>query len=199
VVEQQGRSWFARRHTVAVALTTASLALTGCAAGQIAQTVSQNSVVDGITADIGTMGIRDAGFSTPADGKSWPAGSTVPLQLVLVNNGQSDDTLTGVTSSVAAGPAIVSGGAVNYPTNPADNVDTTPLVIKAGRSVNVGMNVADAVIAFRSTSTALFPSQSVPVTFTFASGKTLNTTLAVKLSGGAQPGPTLPVSSSNGE
>lgn len=194
LVEQQGRSGLTRRHTLAVAVAAASLVLAGCAAGQHAQTVSQVGSVDGVSADSGTVGIRAAGLATPSDGKSWAAGADVPLELVLINNGTKDDTLTGITSDSAADTAV-SGKPIDLPAaGSSDPVLTSPLVIGAGKSVHVGLGVADAEIMLRGIKTALFPSQTVPVTFVFKSGAKIDATLAVKLSEGGKTDPTLSVS-----
>jgi copper(I)-binding protein len=192
VVEQQKRTGFTRRRVVAVAVAAASLTLTGCAAGQHAQTVNQKPAVDGVTADSGSVGIRYAGVAAPENGKSWDAGANVPLELVIVNNGLKDDTLTGV-SSAAASAVIVSGGPIDIPAGSTTPAAIKPLVIPAGRSIEVGLSNTDAGILLQGAKTPLFPSQTVPVTLTFKSGAQIDAMLAVKLTEGSRVDPTLPV------
>jgi copper(I)-binding protein len=97
------------RHRVsvmAVAIVAALGVLTGCAAGQQAQTAHETPSIDGVNADSGLLGIRAAGIAAPEIAAIHPAGSSVDLQLVIVNNGEATDTLTQV-SSPGAGPALI--------------------------------------------------------------------------------------------
>lgn len=101
-----------RSTLTAVAAGSALLLSGGCAAGMISQTAQQVAAVDGASGDAGTMGIRNALLATP-DAANYPRGSDVPLQLVLVNSGAADDTLTGVSSPVAG--AVKLSGAIAVP------------------------------------------------------------------------------------
>jgi copper(I)-binding protein len=88
----------------AVVLGTAlsALLVAGCAAGQDAQTVNQRPPIDGASAAAGNIAVRAAGLAAPR-GTFYAKGDPAQLELVLVNNGTSDDTLTSVTSPAAGG------------------------------------------------------------------------------------------------
>ncbi len=95
----------------AVVLGTAlsALLVTGCAAGQDAQTVNQRPPIDGASASAGNIAVRAAGLAAP-EGTFYAKGDPAQLELVLVNNGTSDDTLTSVTSPAAGGAQFGSAG-----------------------------------------------------------------------------------------
>jgi copper(I)-binding protein len=79
------------------------LLLTGCAAGQHAQTVEQTPSIDGVQADAGDIAIRAAGIAAPESGTSYSKGSDAQLRMVIVNRGTAADKLVSVSSPAAAG------------------------------------------------------------------------------------------------
>jgi copper(I)-binding protein len=95
-----------------------AVALTGCGAGQVAQTSEQVAAVAGANATVGPIGIRNARieYDTAAHGAAiWPAGSSAPLEMNIVNTGPQPDTLVSATSPVASnvevsGTTTVPGG-----------------------------------------------------------------------------------------
>lgn len=94
-----------------------ALTLAGCGAGTVTQTDSQVAAIDGARADVGPIALRDVQIPYPdgADaGGVYPAGSDIPVQLTIVNQGDNADTLVSV-SSPAAGRVLVEG----TPTIPA--------------------------------------------------------------------------------
>ncbi len=93
-----------------VACCAATLALVGCSAGQITQTDHQVPAVDGASGDVGTsIALRDVQISYPGNTNgAYPAGSTVPVLLTIVNQGSNTDELIAVTSP-AASQAVVLG------------------------------------------------------------------------------------------
>jgi copper(I)-binding protein len=117
----------------------AVLALVGCGAGQITQTDNQVAAVNGAYGNVGsTIALRDVLIPYPSspDG-TYPARSTVPVLLTIVNQGNSADELLGVTSP-AAGRAVVLGTTQIPPgttvistagTAPSPGEPTSPLVV----------------------------------------------------------------------
>jgi copper(I)-binding protein len=103
--------WLPRTLTARIlACCAAVLALAGCGAGQITQTDHQVSAVDGISGNLGdSIALRNVLIPYPnnQDG-TYPAGSTVPVLLTIVNQGSSPDELIAVTSP-AASQALVLG------------------------------------------------------------------------------------------
>ena len=84
------------------------LGLAACGAGQIAQTAQQRPTVDGQEAQVGPIAIRYAALEYPPDG-SYEQGSDARLRMVVVNTGDSADTLTSVRSDVAGDVTIAEG------------------------------------------------------------------------------------------
>jgi copper(I)-binding protein len=78
-----------------------AFALTGCSSGQVAETAIKVASIPGVDSQAGDVAIRNLVVSFPAEGYTWSAGSNVPLQLSLINNGDSGDRLTSVTSDIA--------------------------------------------------------------------------------------------------
>jgi copper(I)-binding protein len=79
----------------------AALTLSACSSGQVTQTSTKVSSVQGVNATIGDIAIRNAAVAFPADG-AWRKGSAPDLSLRLVNTGSKADRLIGVSSTVAA-------------------------------------------------------------------------------------------------
>ncbi len=110
------RSVSSTRVVLAVGAMAGALALAGCGAGQITQTSSQVSGVDGASANIGQIAVRGAEFPFTGDGKSaavYPAGGTAPLSMRVVNFGGQPDKLTAASSPVAASVNIIGDGTVS--------------------------------------------------------------------------------------
>jgi len=83
----------------------AVLGVAGCSAGQITQTDSQLPAVNGAEHTQGAIALRNAVLAYP-EGGSYPEGSEAPLVLTIVNTGSAGDTLTEVTSPVAASATV---------------------------------------------------------------------------------------------
>jgi hypothetical protein len=117
----------------------AALAFLGCGAGQITQTDRQIAAVDGISGNIGTsIALRNVLIPYPSNPSgTYPAGSTVPVLLAIVNQGTRADELIAVTSP-AASQVLVLGTAQIPPgttvlsttgTAPSSGAPTSPLVV----------------------------------------------------------------------
>jgi copper(I)-binding protein len=108
--ETASRTGLLRRLGPAVACGALGLALlTGCAAGQHAQTVEQTPAIDGVQAQAGTIAIRAAGIAAPESGTSYAKGSDAELRMVLVNQGSQPDKLVSVSSPAATGAELSAG------------------------------------------------------------------------------------------
>jgi copper(I)-binding protein len=108
----------------------AALVLAGCGAGQITQTASQQPAVNGTHAQVGTIALRNAAVAYPPSGAAYAPGARPQLTLVIVNQGQQDDTLTAVSvdgaaatlggsKDIIAGHSLVIGAAGVESTNEA--------------------------------------------------------------------------------
>jgi copper(I)-binding protein len=196
--------------------------LTGCAAGQVAQTVDQYPVVDGAAGNAGQLLIRNAGIAPPSGINGYAKGGTATLQLVVVNGTSKDDRLVSASSPVAGGVVLSAAGlpegisaatsreSASVSLSPSSTVTGTPaakgsasgartsasrsapaasgagtgtpIEVRADQVVQVGFSVVGPNIVLTGLNSALLPSQTVPMTFRFASGASLSLALPVKLS-----------------
>jgi hypothetical protein len=203
----------------AIVATVASVAvIAGCAAGQHAETAEEVPVVDGVSADSGPVGIRDAGINPPSDGTNLAAGNTATLQLVLINRAQVPDQLTGVTvpSSYASSAVISISGPIEVPSaTPGSTASASPsaspgasaspggsasqaITMPGSSAVQVGYNPYGPSVTLVGLAQTLYPATNVPVMFTFRSGQTIEAVLPVKLTSSSPPAPTASVSASGG-
>lgn len=188
--------------SVIATLVTAA-ALTGCAAGQRAQTSSEFSVVDGASANISTIGLRDLGVAAPPVATGYPAAATAKLSLGIVNNGQASDTLVSASSPAAASVVITAPSATSASPSPVGPASTAPsaagggrIVIPAANLVTIGAATGSGVVALTNLKNALVAGQSIPVTFTFQIAGTVTVQVPVKLVPGMTGGETVAVSPS---
>jgi copper(I)-binding protein len=128
----------------------------------ISQTAQQVPAVDGASGDAGHISVRDALLATP-DAANYPQGSDVAVQLVLVNNGAVDDSLTGVTSPVAGSEKL--SGEVKVP---------------AGSSVTIGGD-SEVTAVLTGINRALCYGQAFPLTFSFAQAGQLTLDVPIQI------------------
>jgi periplasmic copper chaperone A len=114
---------------------TAALVLVGCSAGQITQTDHQLSAVDGASGAVGnTIALRNVFIPFPPNQNgTYPAGSTVPVILTIVNQGDIPDQLITVSSPAASQAAVLGttqiGPGTTVTSTTAGGVPTSPLVV----------------------------------------------------------------------
>ncbi|MEU1983738.1 hypothetical protein [Nocardia sp. NPDC019395] len=91
-----------RLATVAALAAGAALILSGCGAGKISQTADQVSAINGNTADIGTIALRDVHIVYPGTTTHTnTAGGQAALALSIINTGETvTDELTSVTTDL---------------------------------------------------------------------------------------------------
>jgi copper(I)-binding protein len=212
-----------------------AILLTGCAAGQQAQTVQQTPSIDGVQAEAGNIAIRAAGIASPESGTSYPKGATAQLRMVIINRASQPDKLVSVTSTAASGVQFGAAGSsgaagassgsssasgsspsVSATASPSASTTatssasgsaaasasssesgaSTPIDLPGRQSVQIGIGNDGPTVALTGLTQELFPSQPVPVTFTFQSGASVTFTLAVQLTSEVPEAPT--VSSATG-
>jgi hypothetical protein len=89
---------------------TMAVALTGCGSGQLSQTASQESAVDGSQAVLNNVALRNVRIQAAQSGDFLRPGATVDLVLVVVNQSPDvADKLTGISSEI--GKVTVTGDA----------------------------------------------------------------------------------------
>ncbi|PKW13886.1 copper chaperone PCu(A)C [Saccharopolyspora spinosa] len=138
----------------------AVVALAGCSAGQVTETDTQVAAVNGGSGDLKQIAIRNATFTFPTSDASYPAGSSAPIQLVLINEGPNDK-LVQVTSPYAASATL--GGITEVPSRTALHAVGQSAAVQQGetpadREVQITLN------GFKQDIT---PGVTVPVTFVF--------------------------------
>jgi copper(I)-binding protein len=173
----------ARRIAGAIVAAGAVLACASCAAGQNAATAEEVPSIDGTNATVGDMQLEGVAIQAPS-GSSYAAGSSAPLALAIVNNGDSADTLTAVTSPAFSGWGIAKTAAAA--------AQPTPTSIPAGSSLRLGLHNLGAssssstetlvLSALAKGSSPLFPGGSVSITFRFAKAGSTTLTVPVQLS-----------------
>ncbi|MDT5341911.1 MAG: hypothetical protein QOE52_1095 [Mycobacterium sp.] len=176
----------ARRRSARVAMLAAggligAVTLTGCSAGQVAQTAMQQSAVDGNQAVINNVALRNVRIQALQTGDFLRPGATVDLVLVAVNQSPDiTDKLVGITTDI--GKVTVTGD----PVLPASGV----LFIGGPNSQH--KNAVDAVEnahSVKATVTLTKPiTNGLDYDFTFNFEKAGSVTVAVPISAPDGPG-----------
>lgn len=97
------------RAALVIGAVVGSLALGGCAAGQVAQTAYQANSTGGATYTVNGIAIRDAqiAFGEKAEGAAVHArGSDAPLEMHVINQSTQNDRLVAASSPIAASVQI---------------------------------------------------------------------------------------------
>ena len=100
------------RAALVAAAVAGTVALGGCAAGQVAQTAYQANSSTGATVTTNGIAIRDAQIAYPeATGGPetaavYPAGGTAPVEMHVVNQNTQNDRLVSASSPIAASVAV---------------------------------------------------------------------------------------------
>ncbi len=153
----------------AAAAIAVTAALAGCGAGQRAQTANEYSVVDGATANLGPLGIRDAGITSPPTAVGYAAGSSVTLSMTVANSGEGADTLVSVSTPSAASAKVL--GPASAPA----------LTVPANGAIVVGATGGTARITLTGLKYRLVPGQLVSVTMNFKVAGQITVPLPVQL------------------
>lgn len=185
----------ARRIGIAL-LAVCATALTSCAAGQYAQTAYQTPAIDGLAkAKVGSLELRGVAVLTPPNGISYAEGDDAQVTLAIVNVGQTDDTLTSVSTPAADGYTIEAqaSGAASDSAAPSSTASSgaapsgsasgaSSIAIPPGQSVTFSSPVADNKLVLTGLKQKVFPGTSIQITFTFAKAGAITATVPVQLS-----------------
>jgi copper(I)-binding protein len=162
-----------------------AVVLTGCSAGQLSQTSSQESAVDGNHAVINNVALRNVRIQAQQNTDFLRPGKTVDLVLVVVNQSPDvTDKLVGISTDI--GKVTVTGD----PTLPAGGtlfVGTPNGLNKKAADTAAALEAADSVKATVALSTQITNGPNYNFTFFFE--KAGSVTLAVPIS--APEGPPL--------
>jgi hypothetical protein len=130
-------------------------ALTGCGSGQLSQTASQASAVDGAYARIKHVALRNVHIQAVQTGDFLRPGAKVDLMLVAINESpDTADKLVGITTDigtviVSGDPRLPSGGALfvgitdgqnNKAIDTAAAADTAKASVELIKPISNGLN-----------------------------------------------------------
>lgn len=139
-----------------------TLAVSGCAAGQISQTADQVAAIDGANGTVGDIAVLNARLA-PTIREYYPAGSDARLLLYISNDGFTADTLESVSTS-AAGSVKITGDVTLPPQTLTDLASLTGTeVTLTGLTQNQYYGV------------------SIPMTFSFANAGSVDLNVPIQL------------------
>jgi len=101
-----------------------ALALTGCAAGQYAQTSMVSPSIDGTSGQVGGIAVRNAKIAYP-DGGQYEQGADARVLFTVVNLSDQDDALTDVRSDAATGVTFAAAGSATSGSATASSTTST--------------------------------------------------------------------------
>jgi copper(I)-binding protein len=157
----------------------AAVALSGCSAGQVAQTAVQEPAVNGTSATVGPILLRNIHLRAAQSTDYVQAGREAELLFVAVNNSpDTNDKLVSITSDVGT---VKLSGDTSVPANGVLTVGEPDGQIAPLESAER----AEAAKATVALSKAI--SNGLTYTFTFDFEKAGETTVAVPISAGEAP------------
>lgn len=109
MIRSTRRSAGVSRAVLASLTVVGGLALAGCGAGQQAQTAQQRPTVDGISAQVGPLQLRDVVIEYPEGGK-YARGDDARLRMIVVNEGADGDALVEVRTDAADSVTFAATG-----------------------------------------------------------------------------------------
>jgi copper(I)-binding protein len=131
----------------------AAVALTGCGSGQLSQTASQVSAVDGAHAAINNVALRNVHIQAVQTGDFLRPGTKVDLMLVAINQSPDiADTLVGITTdvgtvTVSGDPRLPAGGALlvgapdgQHRKKGVSAADAARASVELGKPISNGLN-----------------------------------------------------------
>ncbi|HEY6423247.1 MAG TPA: hypothetical protein VIY28_08410 [Pseudonocardiaceae bacterium] len=146
---------------VVACCTTAAVA--GCGAGQITQTDRQVAAVDGAYGDVGkNIALRNVLIPYPHNAQGvYPAGSSVPVMLTIINQGELPDELIAVTTPTV-GQVLVMGTTTIPPGSSVASISDSTSTFKPTSPLVVG-----ELRIVLNTNQPLHAGLNTPITFVF--------------------------------
>jgi copper(I)-binding protein len=159
-------------------LAAGALIITGCGAGQIAQTATQEAPVNGTSADVENIALRNVHLQAVQTSDFLQPGTTVPLMFVAANESPDvDDTLLQISSEIGE-VAFTGDGSV--PASEALVVGSPDGQTAVAPMVSPGPATAEVTLSKPITN-------GLTYNFTFTFEKSGTTTVAVPISAGEAP------------
>ena len=184
-----------RRVATAIALAAgAALTLSACGAGQVSQTASQASAVNGNTAQLGELALRNVHVVYPdSEEYSIEPGGTAILSFTVINeSNDTDDRLVDISTDYASEVVIDEQvGSLVIPAQtlltaePGVNVEDVEAALEAleqaetGTSEDAAVPVYVLVVELENLNEGVRPGLTFPVTFTFENAGTVTVEVPV--------------------
>ena len=160
------------------ALAAGGLLLTGCGSGQISQTANQEAAVNGSTANVKNIALRNVHLQAVQTGDFLKPGRTVELVFAAVNNSPDvNDKLLGVTSDIGA---VSVTGDLAIPANGALIVGSADRTAEASPLASTDGPKAEVMLSQPITNGLTYG-------FTFTFDKAGEAKIQVPISAGAAP------------
>jgi copper(I)-binding protein len=157
----------------------AAVALSGCGAGQVSQTATQEPAVNGTLATVGPISLRNIHLRAPQSGDYVQPGRDVELLFVAVNGSPDvNDKLVSITSDIGT---VSLSGDTSIPVNGVLVVGEPDGQIAPLESAEKA-DAAKAKVALSKPIT-----NGLTYNFTFDFEKAADTTVSVPISAGEQP------------
>ncbi len=144
-----------RLTAAAAGLAACGLVLTGCSAGQISQTATQESAVNGTSANVKNIALRNVHLQAVQTSDFLQPGTVVPLVMVASNNSlDTGDKLLGITSEVGqvaltGDAALPAGAALFFNVAPAEDTDApagqTPAAAPTSAQVTLSQPITNGL------------------------------------------------------
>jgi hypothetical protein len=162
----------------------ATLAIAGCGAGQITETMEQTTNIDGVNASVGTIDLRNVSLAYPDDG-IYRKGSEARVEAVIVNTSSTPDRLVSMQGASATGSFMKTVTVKTLtptckcsPSAPLPSVSTPrdqPIDIKLGPQANLNAyGDAGPQLILTGLTREFRSSQQTTVTFKFEKAGTIS-------------------------
>lgn len=131
--------------------------------------------------------------STPAASNAYVSSVGIPQLASSSAAGASDSGSASSSPSASDSPSTSPSASSSAPagSSPAAQPSSTPIDVPAGQSVQIGFSPVGANILLAGLTNPIYPAQTVPVTLSFASGRTVSIDLPVQLNSNPPSAPVI--------
>ncbi len=178
----------------AISIRTASLASAGV--GDVSQQ-GGTALLRLVIINNGPQQVQLQSVSSPVAGSAQVSSAgldqtlSTSLSALPTETGSASGTSSESATASATGSPSASSSETPSASESASAPANTPISIPPGQSVQVGFSSIGPTIALTGLTTQLYPAQTVPVTFTFSDGSTVNLDIPVALPSNAASAPVI--------
>ena len=152
---------------IAVLALAALAALAGCSSGQVTQTARQASTVNGASAEVGDLALRNIQIIFPTTG-AYNEGDTARLAMTVVNRTIAQDRLLEVTGDFFERASVPSDDTESEDTESDDTEAEASVETAIPAEAGVLFGTSDSPpIELEDLTERLIPAQTVSITFVF--------------------------------